>query len=380
MDLEKRYSHTVYPMREVEFVRGEGAVLWDKGGTAYIDCAAGIGVASIGHANPDLASAIARQASILVTCPGIFYNDVRGRLMEKLATISPDGLDRVFLCNSGTEAVEAALKFARLTTGKSVFISAMRGFHGRTMGALSATHKHRDAFEPLLPGNRFVPFNNLERLERAMDEDVAGVVLEIVQGEGGVRPVDKAYIKAVRKLCDERGIVMIVDEVQTGFARTGKMFACELMDVAPDILTLAKAIAGGLPMGAVLCSNTIASALNRHGSTFGGNPLACAAAISTIEYIERNDLTERASIQGAYFAKLLRSIRSGQIRDIRQIGLMIGIELKGKARPVLDSLLDRKILVLPSGTTVVRLLPPLVITRSQLETVAQGLSEVLQDG
>lgn len=379
MKREKRYGLEVYPMREVEFVRGEGAVLWDRRGTAYIDCAAGIGVASIGHANPALSGAIARQAETLVTCPGIFYNDVRGRLMEKLAAISPQGLDRVFLCNSGTEAMEAALKFARLTTGKSVFVSAMRGFHGRTMGALSATHRHRDAFEPLLPGNRFVPFNDLEKLEAAADGEVAGIVLEIVQGEGGVRPVDRDYIQAVRRLCDDRGILMIVDEVQTGFARTGKMFACELMDISPDILTLAKAIAGGVPMGAVLCNDRIAPATNKHGSTFGGNPLACAAALCTIEYIENHDLARCAREQGSCFAELLRKIPSARIRDIRQIGLMIGIELKGKARPVLDGMLDRKILALPSGTTVVRLLPPLVITREQLETVARALSEVLRD-
>ena len=214
MLLEQKYGFEVYPKRNVTLVRGQGALVWDDQGNQYIDCAAGIGVASIGHSNPVVAHALKRQADTLVSCPGIFYNDIRGKLMEKLVSISPHSLTRVFLCNSGTEAIEAALKFARITTGKNGFISAMRGFHGRTMGALSATFKYRDEFEPLLPGHRFVPFNNLEKLARAVDKDTAAIILEVVQGEGGVRPADNQYLRSVREICDTHGVLFIVDEVQ----------------------------------------------------------------------------------------------------------------------------------------------------------------------
>jgi acetylornithine/LysW-gamma-L-lysine aminotransferase len=379
MNPEKQFGYEVYPKREVELVRGEGALLWDSDGNQYIDCAAGVGVANVGHANPAVAEAIAHQSAALITCPGIFYNDVRGRLMQKLVSIAPPGLEKVFLCNSGTEAMEAALKFARLTTGKSGFVSAMRGFHGRTMGALSATFKYRDEFEPLLPGNRFVPFNNFAKLVAAVDEETAGIVLEIVQGEGGVRPADVSYMQSVRKLCDERGVLLIIDEVQTGFARTGRMFASEHMQVSPDIMTLAKAMAGGVPMGAVLCNDKIAPALGKHGSTFGGNPLACAAALAAIRFIEEKDLVRLARDNGAYFLEQLQRTPSIKIREIRQLGLMVGIELKSKSRPVIESLLKRKILALPAGPTVVRLLPPLVITRPQLDTVAQQLFEAIEE-
>lgn len=379
MNLEKKFAYEVYPKREVELVRGEGALLWDDSGNQYIDCTAGVGVANVGHANPAVVKAIANQAAALITCPGIFYNDVRGELMAKLVSISPPGLDKVFLCNSGTEAMEAALKFARLSTGKIGFISAMRGFHGRTMGALSATFKYRDEFEPLLPGNRFVPFNNLEKLVASVDADTAGIVLEVVQGEGGVRPADVEYMQSVRRLCDEKGVLLIIDEVQTGFGRTGRMFACEHMQISPDMMTLAKAMAGGIPMGAVLCSDQITPALGKHGSTFGGNPLACAAALAAIGFIEENELSLAASENGAYFLELLQQRPSSKIRDIRQIGLMVGVELKAKSRPVIESLLKRRILALPAGPTVVRLLPPLVITRPQLETVASQLLEAIEE-
>ena len=377
MHLEQQYGLEVYPKREVNIVRGEAALVWDDKGMQYIDCAAGIGVANIGHANPAISSALKQQADTLITCPGIFYNDVRGRFMEKLIEISPANLTQVFLSNSGTEAMEAALKFARITTGKNGFISAMRGFHGRTMGALSATFKYRDEFEPLIPGNKFVPFNNLEKLSAAIDDNTAGIILEVVQGEGGVRLADQEYLQSVRELCDSQNILLIVDEVQTGFARTGKMFACEHSGVQPDIMTLAKAIAGGIPMGAVLCSDKISSALGKHGSTFGGNPLACAAGLANIDFIEQNNLAEQASQKGALFCELLETNRPAPIREIRHLGLMVGIELKSKAKPVLENLLARNILALPAGPTVVRLLPPLVITEEQLETVATAIHQAV---
>ncbi len=377
MLLEQKYGFEVYPKRNVTLVRGQGALVWDDQGNQYIDCAAGIGVANIGHANPVVAQALKRQADTLVSCPGIFYNDIRGKLMEKLVSVSPRSLNRVFLCNSGTEAIEAALKFARITTGKNGFISAMRGFHGRTMGALSATFKYRDEFEPLLPGHRFVPFNNLEKLARAVDKDTAAIILEVVQGEGGVRPADNQYLRSVREICDTHGVLFIVDEVQTGFGRTGKMFACEHSGVQPDILTLAKAIAGGFPMGAVLCSDRISPALSKHGSTFGGNPLACAAALAAIKFIEDQELPEQARQKGRYLVDQLESQPMPAVREIRNLGLMVGIELKSKARPVIESLLQHGVLALPAGPTVVRLLPPLVITEEQLAEVARCIHQSL---
>ncbi len=379
MPLEQRYGFEVYSKRDVTLVRGQGALVWDDQGNQYIDCAAGIGVANIGHANPVVANALKRQADRLITCPGIFYNDVRGELMEKLVSISPAGLNRVFLCNSGTEAVEAALKFARITTGKNGFISAMRGFHGRTMGALSATFKYRDEFEPLLPGHRFVPFNNLEKLVRAIDDETAAIILEIVQGEGGVRPADHQYLRSVREICDSHGILLIVDEVQTGFARTGKMFACEHSGVQPDIMTLAKAIAGGFPVGAVLCSDRISPALAKHGSTFGGNPLACAAALAAIGFIEDQALPEQARLKGRHLMDQLEAGDLTGVREIRHLGLMVGIELKSKSRPVIENLLRNRVLALPAGPTVVRLLPPLVITGEQLSEVAARIHQALAD-
>ena len=376
IEKENHYGLDVYPKRDLALVRGEGAWVWDEHGQRYIDCVAGIAVASVGHANGEVAAAISDQSKRLVTCPGIFYNDTRADLMEKLVKIAPDRLTRVFLCNSGTEAMEAALKFARITTGKNGFVSAMRGFHGRSMGALSATFKYRQEFEPLIPGHSFVPFNNFAKLEAAVDDTTAAIVLEVVQGEGGVRPADKAYLEQVRRLCDERGVLLIFDEIQTGFGRTGHMFACQGMGVAPDLMTLAKAMGGGFPIGAVLCSDKIASAAGKHGSTFGGNPLACAAANAAIDFMVEHNLAEQARLRGAQFMEEIDQDLS-VVREIRQLGLMIGIELKIKSRPVIEALMEQGILALPAGPTVVRLVPPLVISAEQISEVAATLNSVL---
>ncbi len=376
-DAEIQYGFEVYPKRDLVIVRGEGATLWDDRGCAYIDCTAGIGVANVGHSNPEVVAAVERQARELITCPGIFYNDVRARAMEKLAGIAPDGLTRAFLSNSGTEAMEAAIKFARLTTGRNGFVSAMRGFHGRTLGALSATFRYRDEFEPLIPGHRFVPFNNLAKLEAAVDDGIAGVILEPVQGEGGVRPADPDYLKAARALCDDRGALLVLDEIQTGFGRTGSMFACQAHGVVPDIMTVAKGIAGGVPMGATLVSERITSAAGKHGSTFGGNPLACAAAIASIDYTMEHDLPGRAARLGSMFADRFRHRMPAAVRECRQLGLMIGIELKTKGRPYLEALMRAGVLALPAGPTVIRLLPPLVIGEEDLMTACDTLIDVL---
>ncbi len=378
-ETEQTYALDLFPRRDVTIVRGEGATLWDDTGRAYIDCVAGFGVASIGHANPEVAEAIAAQSRTLVTCPNIFYNDVRARLMEKLVAITPAGLDHVFLCNSGTESTEAALKFARHATGRTNFVCSMRGFHGRTFGALSATFKYREQFEPLVPGFSFVPLEKIDTLRAQVTDQTAGVLIELVQGEGGVRIASREYLDAVRALCDERGALLIVDEVQTGFCRTGKMFACDHYGLRPDILCVAKAIAGGVPLGAVLCGDKVRNTHGIHGTTFGGNPLAAAAGLAAIDFMERHDLADQATRKGKRLRAALEPRLPAVVRELRQIGLMAGIELKQKAQPFLAMLMERGVFALPAGPTVIRLLPPLVITDEQLDTVADRLIEVLTD-
>ncbi|WP_428277218.1 aspartate aminotransferase family protein [Candidatus Palauibacter sp.] len=380
-ETEREYALEVFPKRDIAVVRGEGACVWDDEGRRYIDCVGGIGVASIGHANPAVAEALAEQARVLVSCPGIFYNDVRARLLAELVSIAPAGLTRAFLCNSGAEAVEAAIKFARLATGRAGVVSAMRGFHGRTMGALSATYKreYREPFEPLVPGFSFVPFNHVEKLRAAVGDDTAAVIIEPVQGEGGVRPASPDYLSAARRICDEAGAVLVFDEIQTGFCRTGRMFACDRYGVAPDVLCLAKAIAGGVPLGAVLAHERLQPPPGRHGTTFGGNPLACAAALAAIRFMRDERLDERAEALGARFSERFARRRPGRVRAVRQVGLMIGVELRERCRPYLGALAERGVLALPAGTTVIRLLPPLVITEAQIDEVADTLTEVLAD-
>ncbi len=372
LHLEDDYALEVYPRRAINIVRGQGASLWDDEGNEYLDCAAGVGVANVGHANVAVAKALARQAKILVTCPGILYNDQRGQLMQKLVELSPSGLNRVFLCNSGTESVEAAIKFACKTSGRTGLVAAMRGFHGRTLGALSATFKYRDAFEPLLPDCAFVPLNNIDKLKTVVNETTAAVILEVVQGEGGVRPAQADYLAAARRL-------LIIDEVQTGFCRTGTLFACERFDLVPDMLCLAKGIAGGMPMGAVLCADRVQAGIGVHGSTFGGNPLACAAALAAIDFMLDHDLAASARDKGEYFLDRFSAKLPARVREVRQVGLMIGIELKEKSTPYLQALLQRRVFALPAGPTVIRLLPPLVITSDQLDTVVNALHAVLSD-
>ncbi len=380
-ETEREYALEVFPKRDIAVVRGEGACVWDDEGRRYIDCVGGIGVASIGHANPAVAEALAEQARVLVSCPGIFYNDVRARLLAELVSIAPAGLTRAFLCNSGAEAVEAAIKFARFATGRVGVVSAMRGFHGRTLGALSATHKrqYREPFEPLVPGFSFVPFNHVEKLRAAVGEDTAAVIIEPVQGEGGVRPASQDYLSAARRICDEAGAVLVFDEIQTGFCRTGRMFACDRYGVAPDVLCLAKAIAGGVPLGAVLAHERLQPPPGRHGTTFGGNPLACAAALAAIRFMRDERLDERAEALGSRFSERFARRRSARVRAVRQVGLMIGVELRERCRPYLEALAERGVLALPAGTTVIRLLPPLVITEAQIDEVAETLTEVLAD-
>lgn len=381
LELENRHTSGVYAKQSIAFVRGQGAVLWDADGNEYIDCSSGHGVANLGHAHPRVAAAIAQQANQLITLFETFPNDKRALLMEKLTSLTP-GLERVFFCNSGTESVEAALKFARLSTGRSGVVATMRGFHGRTFGALSATYnkKYRTPFEPLVPGFSHVPYNNVDALDQAVTDQTAAVILEVVQGEGGVYPADPDYLPAAQRICRERGALLIIDEVQTGFGRTGKVFAYQHYGITPDLLCCAKSLAGGLPMGAVLIGEAVKNLTpGVHGSTFGGNPLACAAALTALAVIEEEDLPGQAAAKGAYLMDHLKAISSQQIREVRGLGLMVGIELKQKVTPYLKMLQDRHIIALNAGLTVIRLLPPLVITYEQLDQVVAALADVLAD-
>lgn len=377
-DLEDRYEVPVYPRRDIVLVRGKGAKLYDERGREYIDCASNVGVSNIGHGNEEVARAIYEQYLTLGNCYGMFYNPVRARLAEKLISLSPPGLTRLFFCNSGAEAVEGALKFARASTGKGEIIAAMRGFHGKTFGALAATwgEEYQKPFAPMMPGMKHVPFNNFQKLSETVSGETAAVILEPVQGEGGVRVGDKAYFQQVKQLCTERKVLLILDEVQTGFGRTGTLFACEQY-VEPDILCVAKSLAGGIPMGAVLCSDAVHVPVKSHTSTFGGNPLACAAALASLEVIEREGLVERARTLGEYFLRELRAIQSEKIREARGLGLMLGVELKEKAGPYLQGLMEKGIIALLAGATVIRLLPPLVISREEIDQVLAALKEVL---
>lgn len=380
-ELEDQHGAGTYYKRSVVIVRGQGARLWDESGREYIDCVGGQGAANIGHQNPYVNKAIQEQSQKLINCTELFYNDQRARLLEKLSRICPSVISRFFLCNSGAESIEGAFKFARLATGRTEIVATMRGYHGKTFGALSATwnKEYRQPFEPLLPGFSHVPFDNLEKAQDAITEKTAAFIVEPIQGESGVRPGSRAYFQGIQKFCKESGTLLILDEVQTGFCRTGRMFALEHFGLEPDILCLAKSLGGGIPIGAIGLSEVVASKLFKlaHTSTFGGNPLACAAASAAIQYMEDFRLAQRAEDLGIEFMAMLREIKSPRIREVRGLGLMVGIELKEKSGVYIQKLMEKGVLVLGAGPTVIRYLPPLVIDREDLARVAELTGEVL---
>jgi acetylornithine/LysW-gamma-L-lysine aminotransferase len=376
--IESLHTTGVYSKRPIAIVRGQGAHLWDSEGKEYIDCVGGQGTANIGHANVAVADAISAQAHKLISCPEMFYNDQRAALMEKMAELT--GMPRMFFCNSGAEANETAYKFARLLTGRTGMVAAMRGFHGRTFGALSATweKKYREPFEPLVPGFTHFPYNDLEALSNAVNNTTAAVVLEVVQGEGGVRPGTSDFLRGAQRICKEKGALLIIDEVQTGFGRTGKLFAFQHYGLEPDLLCVAKSMAGGLPMGSTLINRRFGELPPQvHGSTFGGNPLACAASLAALNFIQETRLVEHAAEVGSWFIQQLSQIKSPLIREIRGLGLMVGIELKQKVTPYLQALMEQGVLALPAGLTVMRFLPPLVITQEDLAKVVGAVQSVL---
>jgi len=379
IELSNMYELALFPKRNFIATRGEGALLWDDQDKQYIDCAGASGSVNVGHCHARVVRAIQEQAAKLICCTGIFHHELRSKVCERLISLAPKNLRKVFLCNSGTESIEAALKFARISTGRHGFIATVRGFHGRTLGALSATHnpKYREGFEPLVPGFTHVPFNDIAALSAVVTSETAGVILEIVQGEGGVYLAEAEYLRQAQALCRERGAMLIVDEVQTGFCRTGKMFACEHSGLEPDILCLAKSIAGGVPLGATLCADSVRIHIGSHGTTFGGSPIGCAAALASIDVMIDEHLAENAAEKGDYFGAKLRAIVSPKIREVRQLGLMIGVQLKERSTSYLQALMEEGVLAIPAGPTVMRYLPPLVISKAQIDRVVEKTALVL---
>ena len=378
--LELRHGAGFVVPREITFVRGEGAHLFDSNGREYIDAAAAHGAASLGHAHPRVRAALERQAGRLMLTTPSFANDERAAYLAELSAQLPEGMQRLFLCNSGTEAIEGALKIARLASGREGVVACVRGFHGRTLGALSTTWepRYRDAFLPWLQPVQHVPYDQCEALEAAVDETTAAVVLEVVQGEGGVRPASSEFLRAAERLARERGALLIVDEVQTGFGRTGRLFAVEHAPVRADLIALSKGIAAGFPMGAVAIGERIpALPAGAHGSTFGGNPLACAVARETLAVLLEEQLPARAARLGADFLARLQRIEDPRVREVRGLGLMVGVELRVPSAAIVKGLLERDIVALAAGRNVLRFLPPLVIEAQDLERVADALEEVL---
>ena len=385
ISVENSFLANVYQKFPVCAVRGEGALLYDANGKVYIDCMGGYGVSLVGHCHPKVVEAIKKQCEKLIACHGSLYNDKRAELLEKLVEIAPKGLNKVFLCNSGAEAVECAIKAAVKYTGKSEIISMVRGFHGKTLGALSVTWnpKYRKSFEKIIVKNKFVPFGKLDKVMEAITENTAAIIVEPIQGEGGIHVAPEGFLEGLRKICNEHGIVLIFDEVQTGFGRTGRMWASEYWNVTPDIMCIAKAMGGGFPIGATIGREEVIGSLRigEHTSTFGGNPLACAAACATIDVIIEENLVERARDLGSKFIDILQNMMDEfkVLREVRGLGLMIGLEARVDIRNILFKSLEKGVILLYSGRNVIRFLPPLVISMEQLKKVAEVLREVLTE-
>jgi acetylornithine/LysW-gamma-L-lysine aminotransferase len=382
-ELEDAYTSGYLAKRGVTFVRGEGCKLWDDQGVEYLDLLAGPAVAGCGHAHPHIANAIAAQAHTLINCLEVFYNDKRAEFLQKLNAVTPPDIKRFFLCNSGTEAIECCLKTARQSTGRTDFVACHNAFHGRSMGSLSATHKalYRESFEPLVPGFCHVPFNDSAQLAAAVNERTAGILIEPVQGEGGVQPAEKQFLETARRLCDEHGCLLIFDEIQTGYGRTGKWWGHQHFGVEPDLMAMAKGMGNGFPVAACGMGSRIGELIKgSHASTYGGNPLACAVGLAVFEIFEQEGLVERAAENGAYFLEQLRAIEAPLIRAVRGLGLMLAVELKCKALPYIKRLQnEHHIITTLAGPQVVRFVPPLVITRDEIDRAVAALTTLLTE-
>ena len=373
--------------RELVLVKGKGARLFDREGRSYLDFAAGIGVNGLGYGDTKVLAAIKKQAAQLIHTSNLFHTEAASALAERLVALAFPS--RVFFCNSGSEAWEGALKFARKIgkpQGRFEYLCFEKAFHGRTMGALSTTWnpKYREPFEPLVPGVRFLPWNDLPAVEAAMGDKTAAVMLEPVQGEGGVRPAPPAFLQGLRKLTQDKGALLVFDEVQCGLGRTGKMFAFQHAGVVPDILTLAKPLGGGLPMGAVLLREELAAAIavGDHGSTFGGNPVAAAASLAVLDRLSSPGFLEGVARRGAALFRGLKKIARAHpsvVAEVRGLGLMAGLELKVPSGPVVQALRERGFLATKAGDHVLRLLPPLVVKKAEIKEFLVALEDVLKE-
>ena len=386
--LDARCVMQTYARKPVMFVRGEGMRLFDDDGREYLDFVSGIGAVNLGHAHPAVTAALAEQAAKLVHVSNLFYVEHRAELAEEVTTLLGGGW-KLFFANSGTEAVEGAIKLARKWAGihkPGAFkvVTLERSFHGRTLAALAATGQasKQEAFAPMPEGFVHVPANDVAALDAALDDTVAAVLLEVVQGEGGVWPLSAEYLAAARELTIERGCLLMLDEVQTGFFRTGPAFAHQAFGIDPDVITIAKALGNGLPIGGILATDTVAAALvpGDHGSTFGGGPAICAAARATLAALIAEELGANAVAAGAYLQAGLESLaeQSGAITDVRGAGLMVGVSL---AEPIAADIatiaLDRGIVLNNIGTNILRFLPPLVCGMPEIDTLLSTLSDIL---
>ncbi|ELZ95240.1 acetylornithine aminotransferase [Haloferax mucosum ATCC BAA-1512] len=376
-------SGFVFNEKPITIDAGEGAYLYADDGTEYLDFGASYAVAALGHSHPAVVSAIQEQAAKLTYVQASYPVEVRTELYEKLATVAPGDIENVWLCNSGTEANEAAMKFARSATGREKIIATKRAFHGRTLGSLALTwkQKYKKPYEPVAGGVEFVTYGDAEELAEAVDDETAAVFLEPIQGEGGINPATAEYLQTARDLTEDAGAALVFDEIQTGMGRTGSLWACENVGVVPDILTSAKGIANGLPLGATLCADWIADGAASHGSTFSGGPVVCAAANATLDTIVEEDLPGHAAAVGDYLTSELEAVVEKHdlpVRDVRGDGLMVGVEVKRGANRTLKHLaLSEQLLALPAGRTVVRFLPPLIIDETHADRAVDAMTNVL---
>jgi len=373
----------LYQRFPVTIERGVGSHVWDVNEKEYIDCMGGYGVALVGHQNQRVNRAIKEQVDKIITVHSSLYNKTREEFLKILISLAPKDLTQVHLNNSGAEAIEAAIKFARKFTGKKGMVAMKGSYHGKSFGALSLTFnpKYRKAFAPLVEKVSYASFGDINDLRSVIDKDTAFVILEPIQGESGINVAPDGFLQEVRKLCDEKEILLIFDEIQAGLGRTGRLWACEHWDTAPDIMCLAKGIAGGVPMGATLVKPEILSAMSKgeHSSTFGGNPLSCAAGIAALKAITEDGLIENSERMGKIFREGLEKLKEKHtiIREIRGKGLMIGVELKFEVRNILMNLIKEGVLMLYSGRNILRILPPLVISEEDIAKVLQTLDDVL---
>jgi [amino-group carrier protein]-gamma-(L-lysyl/L-ornithyl)-L-glutamate aminotransferase len=367
--------------RGLTLVRGEGSYLWDDRDRRYLDLMTNYGVNLLGHTHPDITAAITAQASRLTNAHQSFDTPARTEFLRALGALLPPPLTRISFGNSGAEAVEAALKYARVASGRTGIVATHRAYHGRTFGALAATAdaKYRDPYAPMLEGVRHVPFDDLDALDKVLDDSVAAVIIEPIQGEGGVRVPADGYLKGIRERCDAHGVLLICDEIQTGF-RTGAVFAFSREDIMPDILCLSKAVANGLPLGVTVTTEAVSDRVPKgsHGSTFAGNPLVCAAGVATLKVLADERLHAQAAEKGTRFQQRIRKLGLSQVREVRGRGLMLAVELKKPATPVIKAMQQRGVLVLPGGGTVIRFLPSILIDGAQLDEGIEALSEGLR--